>query len=186
MKKNLGAIKDDIPEVWKPIPKHDGYEASSLGRIRSVDRVLADGRSWSGKIMKPKISRGYAVLALSLGSKGNYRHCGVHVLVAEAFHGERPSTQYQIAHGDGDPMNNCPSNLRWATALENAQDRDRHGRTAKPKGSAHGMSKLTEQTVIEMRKLKQQGLTVDDLAAQFSISRWTVFDAISGRTWGHI
>lgn len=173
-------------EIWKPIPKHDGYEASSFGRIRSIDRVLSDGRSWTGRIMKPKTSRGYAVVSLSLGGKGKYRHCGVHALVTEAFHGERPSSQHQVAHGDGNPMNNCPSNLRWATALENAKDRDMHGRTAKPKGSSHGMSKMNEQTVLEIRKLKKSGISVDDLANRFSISRWTVFDAISGRTWGHI
>jgi hypothetical protein len=49
------------------------------------------------------------------------------------------------------------------------------------------MAKLTEQDVITMRGMKRSGnVSADYLAGKFNVSRWTVFDALSGRTWGHL
>jgi hypothetical protein len=33
-------------EEWRPIPGYEGYEASSLGRIRSLDRHLEFAGPW--------------------------------------------------------------------------------------------------------------------------------------------
>jgi len=173
-------------EVWRAIPENNSYEVSSIGRVRSVDRLLPDGRHWAGRDMAQKISaNGYNVIALSVGC-GKYRHCGVHQLVCEAFNGVKPSSKHQVAHGDGNKANNRFENLRWATAAENAKDRAMHGNTAHLSGEDHGASILTEKDVKEMRSLKLSGATADDLAIKFNVSRWTVFDAVSGRTWGHL
>lgn len=59
----------------------------------------------------------------------------VHRLVCEAFHGPRPEGKQCVAHRDGDTENNRPHNVYWATYLENAADRDRHGTTAKGESS---------------------------------------------------
>lgn len=175
-----------MAEIWKQIPGHEGYEASSYGRIRSIPRRLSDGRFWSGRVMRQRECRGgYLHVALPVGG-GKYRNSGAHRLVAEAFLGARPSKNHQVAHSDGNPKNNRVGNLRWATAKENATDRDLHGRTAKLKGSLHGQSKLTERSVVEMRKMKAGGASVDAIANLFGVSRWTAFDALSGRTWGHV
>jgi len=173
-------------EEWRAIPGHDGYEASSFGRVRSLYRVLSDGRRWKGRILKQKTNRhGYLVVAIPIGG-GRYRHANVNTLVAEAFFGTRPTRHHQSAHYDGDRKNNYADNLRWATAAENAADRDRHGTTAHLKGETHGMAKLTDEVVIRMRRMKASGVSVDELAGRFDVSRSTVFDALSGRTWGHI
>lgn len=44
----------------------------------------------------------------------------IHRIVATAFHGEPPSTQYVVDHIDTNRRNNRPENLRWLTRLENA------------------------------------------------------------------
>ena len=37
---------DDPAEEWREIPGYEGYEASSLGRIRSLDRYLEFVGRW--------------------------------------------------------------------------------------------------------------------------------------------
>jgi len=174
-------------EEWRAIPGNEGYEVSSEGRVRSINRTLPDGRRWCGRIMKQRTTRhGYKSITLATGSRGRGRTAHVHTLVAEAFLGVRPTAHHLVAHGDGSRTNNRPDNLRWATALENAEDRDRHGTTVRLKGEAYGMSRLTAAAVLEMRARKHRGASADELAERFRVSRWTVFDAVSGRTWGHV
>ena len=38
-------------EIWKPVVGYEGlYEVSSLGRVRSLDKITADARNIKGKI----------------------------------------------------------------------------------------------------------------------------------------
>lgn len=44
----------------------------------------------------------------------------VHRIVAYAFHGEPPASDYVVDHRDTNRCNNRPENLKWLTKLENA------------------------------------------------------------------
>lgn len=114
------------------------YEASSLGRIR----IRATGK------VKPQwhSQRGY--MRVSVRTKN--KNTDVHPMVCEAFHGLCPSPVHEAAHWDGSRDNNRESNLRWATRLENAADKTRHG--SQTKGEQVAMSKLTTQKVLEIRQ----------------------------------
>lgn len=126
-------------EQWRPVVGHEGaYEVSSLGRVRSVDRVLtfANGRQRraKGRELKPwpNGSVGHECVGLAGG-----RRALVHVLVLEAFIGPRPEGMI-ACHNNGVANDNRAENLRWDTYGENNKDLVRHGthwQTAKTKCS---------------------------------------------------
>ena len=46
----------------------------------------------------------------------------VHIIVATAFHGPKPTKEHVVDHIDTNRRNNRPDNLQWVTRLENALD----------------------------------------------------------------
>lgn len=112
-------------EEWQSIPGYEGlYEASSLGRIRSV-LAHPKGRTPALHVLTPTLhANGY--LNVGLRREGHRRVIGVHRLVCAAFHGA-PGAQQEARHKDNDPTNNAASNLRWGTHADNVQDTVRAG-----------------------------------------------------------
>jgi hypothetical protein len=106
--------------MWKEILWTEGmYSASDDGKIKSNDRLGADGRRLKGKILKPWIgNHGYLTVCLRVGNK-NYRKL-VHRLIAETFIGEG-NVDVEIDHKDGNKLNNSADNLEWVTRKENLE-----------------------------------------------------------------
>ncbi len=99
-----------MKEIWRDIPDYEGiYQASSLGRIKSLPRKYSPRTS----IMIGS-SNGCGYLAVTLSSKTRT----IHTLVAEAFHGTRPSGLV-TDHIDNNKLNNESKNLRYITNREN-------------------------------------------------------------------
>lgn len=114
-------------EEWKAVPTEPGYEASSHGRIRSVDRVVirSNGipQTFRGRTLKPWLaSDGRPYVSVGGGAKKR-----VSKLVAEAFLGPRPDG-LEVCHGDGIATNNRPENLRYDTHSANLIDDIGHGK----------------------------------------------------------
>ena len=110
-------------EVWKDIPGYEGYyQASNLGRVRSVDRgVLTKNgqyRMYKGKILRGGVSSGYQTSGLC--KEGVYRTFKHSQLVAMAFLNHKPN-RYKIVvdHINGDISDDRLSNLRVVTHREN-------------------------------------------------------------------
>lgn len=113
-------------EEWREIPGNSSfYEASNLGRIRSVSRTVkfSDGRSrfYESKILKPTPDKG-GYLTVTILRKTRT----VHSLVLEAFVGPRP-LGCEACHGVKGNQDNSIENLRWDTIRENRIDTVRHG-----------------------------------------------------------
>jgi predicted transcriptional regulator YheO len=102
-----------------------------------------------------------------------YKTFLVHRLVAAAFVGDQPSKKHEVAHNDGDRLNNVSSNLRWVLHTENMQDRDRHGTTAT--GSRNGKFKHPDTTVVRVRELQASGLGSRRISKMLGMSRGTVY-----------
>lgn len=120
----------DTIEAWRPVLSHPGlYEVSSLGRVRTVARIISRGCFRNlpvpARILVNSRVRGgnagqYLRVMLTAGGK---RHAYVHMLVCEAFYGARPTPEHQACHRDDDADNNTAENLYWGTRADNDHDR---------------------------------------------------------------
>jgi hypothetical protein len=114
-----------MAERWKPVLGWEGqYEISSLGRVRSLDRILSDGRHWKGRILKLQIgAKGYIHVTL-----GDHTTVRVHQMMMHAFYG-KPKRKMDVCHFDGNKNHNILTNLRYGTRADNEADKVRHGRS---------------------------------------------------------
>jgi len=170
-----------LTEIWVKAPRFPDYEVSSLGRVR---RLTTRTSTLAGRILRPSLHyRGY--LHHGLASKGKTVTVRLNRLVCEAFHGPAPSHGHQAAHCDGDRMNNAASNLRWATKLENENDKNIHG--TRRRGTAAYGAKLTEGIVAEIRRRAQRGqVSALALSKEFNLPVGPVRHVLKGRSWPHV
>ncbi|MFA5306924.1 MAG: NUMOD4 motif-containing HNH endonuclease [Candidatus Babeliales bacterium] len=169
-----------IDEIWKPILGYEGrYEISNYGQVRSLDSLHDKHR---GKIMAQFSGpKGYKYI--DLRNKTGKKAFAVHRLVLEAFVCPKPEGK-QVAHWDGNPSNNFEGNLRWATARENIEDRERHGRTAK--GENSGSAKLDTKCVKTIMKLKELGFSTCEVGHLACVSATTIQRIWNGESWRNL
>lgn len=181
-------------EEWRPIPGIKNYEASSLGRIKRIPKVLV----WKtggvpkklGRCLKPWTNKkGY--LLVDLGQQGRRkkrRTCTVHSLVALAFHGPRPKG-YEIDHKDHNKANNRPDNLEYVTPEENMRRAVAAGLMDARRvalGTQTGNAKLTDEDVIYALERRRQGASVSVIAGELMVSDSNIYYMLRGDTWGHL
>jgi hypothetical protein len=153
---------------WRDIPTLPHYLISSEGQVKHKEREA---------LRKLGEQRGY--LWCGFVKDGKHIMRTVHSLVAEAFLGPRPDG-HQVRHLDGDRSNNRVENLCYGSALENAQDRERHGTTAR--GERGGNARLSDAAVVLIRELyAETDATQYELAGRFNISQAQVNNIILGK-----
>lgn len=175
-------------EIWKPVVGFEGsYEVSNLGRVRSLPRRVRYNHkfymSFRGRVLKtPKRGAhrgGYVGVTLCKLSRAYQRF--IHRLVLEAFVG-RASHGLQCRHLDGDPSNNCLSNLRWGSVSENCADMLKHG--TRMFGEKHHGAKLSDEQIKIIRG--SQGRTGGELARRFGVTRTTIYRVKREKNWKHV
>jgi hypothetical protein len=162
------------------VPGYPAYEVSVDGvvrrcqgfRCRRAHRVLVP-------FVRPN---GYAQILLYQG--GKRRRFGVHQLVALAFLGLKPSPLHEVAHLDGQRLNNHVSNLAWLLHSENERHKDLHG--TRLRGSQIGNAKLTEAQVVLIRQALAVGIRQCALAQTYGVSDSTVSLIARAKTWRHV
>ena len=163
-------------EVWKAVAIEeyaDTYEVSNTGRMRNIR---------TGKILRNAISsdRGYYHTHMSYKKKS--KAFQVHRLVAMAFIGLPDEERNMVNHKDGNGKNNRVKNLEWVNHSENLLHRYRVLHCPPVRGAA----KLTDEQVLEMRRLRSQGATYKELMDRFDICKSTISYIIKRKTWYHI
>lgn len=190
-KKKTPPIGQLANEVWRPIPGLDGYEASTWGRIRSVDRVLELMGRWGpmkrfhrGKILRLKHKPNGSGQTYWCFYAGGGAYPQVNRAVCWAFHGKPPSAKHEAAHLDGRTSNNRPENLKWKTPTENAADKIRHG-TA-PIGVKNARARLNEAIVADIIGRYAAGEKSVNLAVEHQVSVTNILAVVRGSTWTHV
>lgn len=157
-------------EVWRSIPNFDGYEASDLGRIRSLK---------TDRILSLRNTNGYQSVSLCRG--GKVKGCYVQRLVLQAFVG---LSDLHACHINGLRGDNRLVNLRWDTRAGNMADLVLHGLDRR--GSRHFGAKLTEDSALEIIRRVWAGQSRKSVAAAFGVNYSTVSELALRRSWRHL
>lgn len=177
-------------EVWKPIPPLEHYEASSEGRIRSLDRYLPTLNRWGqivdrfhhGKILAARQHPngcGGVYLNFYAGG-GSYWY--FNRAVCWAFHGAPPSEIHEAAHLNRDTFNNRPNNLVWATPAENCSHKILHGTSSS--GERNGAARLKALDIVPICEAYLAGESAESIAERYGVgAAATIRMIVSRRNW---
>jgi hypothetical protein len=137
---------------------------------------------WTGKL-----SHGYGRIG---GPNQTYFYA--HRISWELHNGPIPEGLY-ICHICDNPCCVRPDHLFLGTAKDNGVDMASKQRAAfqqhpdsSPKGEAHGMVKLTDALVREIRDLCAQGIRPPELAQRFGVDVSNIRLIVRRKTWKHI
>lgn len=178
-------------EIWKKVVGFEElYEVSSMGRVRSLDRLTPHindtTRVIHSKVLKQQRNpRGYLMVDLRPLNGGKRKNSTVHRLVAIAFI-PNPEEKKCVNHIDGNKANNVLSNLEWATTMENNTHALTTGLTPSKKGSLHFNAKLNESIVLEICEMLSNNIPAKIIASNFNIPLPTIYGIKSGDRWKHI
>lgn len=124
-------------EEWRDVPGFVGYyQASNLGRVKSLDRYVRQKNNSKalkkGRILKPKITyHGYYEVSLTVNRKQvYYRKCR---LIYLTFKGPIPDG-LQVNHINENKLDDRPENLNLKTPKDNSNWGTRNTRISITRG----------------------------------------------------
>jgi len=146
-------------EILKSHPEIVGVEVSSLGRVRTLDRVVSSEkmtRFQKGRVLKQH-DNGKGYLLVNITINGEQASKRVNRLVAQTFI-SNPDNLPQVNHRDCDRANNAVSNLEWCTASYNQQYREKHG-VSQTEAAGHPLFaiKMATLEVLHFRSQQEAG-----------------------------
>lgn len=124
---------EDETEIWKKWQPFPFIEGSTFGRLRTLDRYVADGKGGKrfveGRILKQHHNRnGY--LQVVFNPDGHQINRNVHRIIAECFL-PNPNNLPQVNHKNCVRDDNRLTNLEWCSVSYNSYYREAYGTPAK-------------------------------------------------------
>ncbi len=174
-------------ETWKVIDEFPDYEVSNAGNIRSLKGLkhefTLNGCS-SVIVLKSAISKvGYKHVTLSY--RGNTKTKDIHRIVAQHFV-PNPDNKKEVNHINGNKLDNRACNLNWKTPSENHQHALAVG-LRKDRGSGSVNAKLSENQVLEIRRLYQSGnFTYKQIGEMYNTHTNYIGLIIKRKRWAHL
>lgn len=153
--------------------------------INEQGDIISFKRSQPRKLVRSIDKDGY--IKVNITSKdGKNRRTFLHRLIAQTFI-PNPENKSQVNHIDGIKTNNSINNLEWCTSKENVIHAVKTKLRIANYGSAHGISKLTEANILEIRaKYIPRQYTLLSLANEYNVSFQTISEIVNRQTWKHI
>jgi len=126
-------------------------------------------------------SSGYAEFA-----HRNYKSKIVSRNVCIKFHGKPRNESDEAAHSCGNGHLGCvnPDHLSWKSHKGNHEDRESHGTNLA--GVENPNAKLTDEKVLQMRKMRGEGFTYQAIADAFDVAIATSHKICIRKGWKHI
>jgi hypothetical protein len=168
-----------MKEIWKDIAGFEGlYQVSNLGNVK---RLISERVFEERPIGRTKDKYGYIKRVLS--KEGKIYFFTEHRLVAVTFI-DNPLNKKTVNHKNGIKTDNSVENLEWCTNKENMKHAIETG-LKDQKGIKHHKCKLTEEQVLEIRKIGFSETRMS-LSKKYGISRTNVLGIIRRKFWKHI
>jgi hypothetical protein len=181
------------PVEYREIPRFVGYRFGDDGSFWSCwTKVRQPGHhagfAW---VMTDQWTRrygglvedGHVIVKPKDADLGRAKCVYLHRLILEAFRGSCPPG-LEACHNDGNPANNCITNLRWDSDISNAADAIKHGRIAR--GERNASAKLKERDIPSIFFLWKSGYTKKRIAKMYCMSDVQICNVINRKTWSHV
>jgi len=165
-------------ENWRPVRDGrnrlvKGYEVSDRGRVRTF---LVPGQKPVTDRSRPKAvfldRAGFPNVSLRSKTGAASVHV-VHLLVAVAFLGTRPSKRHCVIHLNSAYADNRVKNLKWVTRTEAS----RHSMRERPR---RGPAKLT---LKDVKWIRASPLPVKTVAKKYKVAVQTIYLIRKRLTW---
>lgn len=168
-------------EIFEDLAGYEeSYQISDQGRI-FTKRRLNGNQIIYGRELRPTITEdGY--LKVGLTRNGETKKFYVHRLVALHFL-ENSENLPQVNHKDGNKFNNNVSNLEWCTKQVNLEHASEHA--LMQRGADRPSSKLTEEQVLEIYKLKGV-MSAAEIGSHYGVSKNTINCILRGSKWSYL
>lgn len=156
-------------ETWAIIPGYPAYEASSLGRVRSIPRKDAMNRSRKPTVLKQFYDSRKLYLCVNLWRDGKHKMMRVHRIIAMA-HLPNPSNLPEVNHKDECKTNNCVSNLEWCDHRYNNVYGSKAGKWVGEKNIAAKFNRETALFIWKNHKCNGGDLGTTELSRKTGVS----------------